>query len=58
MIHINLLAGTTAPTPRLAVIESGWRVTVTCSVIVVATVVVIGWRVWSLRQDRANSVRR
>ena len=51
MIRINLLAGSAVPPPRRASIDLGQRVTVACSVIVVATVVVIGWRFWSLRQE-------
>lgn len=51
MIRINLLAGTTAATPPPTSIDLGQRVTVACSVILVATIVVIGWRFWSLRQE-------
>ena len=51
MIRINLLSGSTVSTPRRASIDLGQRVTVACSVIVVATVVVMGWRFWSLRQE-------
>ena len=51
MIRINLLAGSTVPPPRRASIDLGQRVTLACSVIVVATAVVIGWRFWSLRQE-------
>ena len=51
MIRINLLAGRTALPPRRASIDLSQRVTVACSVIVVAMVMVIGWRFWSLRQE-------
>lgn len=54
MIRINLLAGSTVPRPRRASIGLGQRVTLACSVIVVATVVVIGWRFWSLRQESSQ----
>ena len=51
MIRINLLAGRAVPPPRRASIDLAQRVTVACSVIVVATLVVIGWRFWSLRHQ-------
>ena len=51
MIRINLLTGTAAPAPRRTSINLGQRVTVACSVIVVVTLMVIGWRFWSLRQE-------
>jgi hypothetical protein len=38
MIRINLLAGSAVPPARRASIDLGQRVTVACSVIVVATV--------------------
>ena len=54
MIRINLLGGNTAATPAPASIDLGQRVTVACSVIVVATIVVLGWRFWSLRQESSE----
>ena len=54
MIRINLLAGDRDRAGRRVGIDLGQKVTVACSVILVVTVVVIGWRFWSLRQDSAE----
>ena len=54
MIRINLLAVERDRTKRWAGVEIGQRVTIGCSVILVVTVVGIGWRFWSLRQDTAR----
>ena len=51
MIRINLLAVERERTTRRAGIEIGQKVTIGCSVILVAAVVGIGWRFWSLRQE-------
>ena len=53
MIRINLLAVERNRTKRRAGIAIGQKVTIGCSVILVVTVVGIGWRFWSLRQDGA-----
>jgi len=57
MIRINLLAGSAAPPPPRGSVDVGQRVTLACSVILVAMVVVIGWRFWSLRQE-SNQVQQ
>ncbi len=57
MIRINLLAGSCAGAARAGGIDLGQRVTVACSVILVATVVVIGWRFWSVRESAAQMTR-
>jgi len=52
MIRINLLAverKTTSPAADL-----GQRITVGCSLLLVATAVLLGWRYWSLRQESAR----
>ena len=54
MIRINLLAGSGARGVRRPLIDLGQKVTVACSVILVVTVVVIGWRFWSIRQQAAQ----
>ena len=51
MIRINLLVDAGGRAGRRPVIDLGQRVTVACSVILVVTVVVIGWRFWSMRQQ-------
>ena len=51
MIRINLLAGDRDGTKRGVEIDLGQKVTIGCSVILVATIVLIGWRFWSVRQD-------
>ena len=57
MIRINLLAVERDRTKRRAGIEIGQKVTIGCSVILVMTVVAIGWRFWSLRQQAAQLVQ-
>ena len=51
MIRINLLGGDRDRTQRGGEVDLWQKVTIGCSVILVATVVLIGWRFWSLRQD-------
>ena len=51
MIRINLLAGDRDRTNRGVEVDLGQKVTIGCNVILVAMVVLIGWRFWSLRQD-------
>ena len=57
MTRINLLAGSAAPPPPRGSVDVVQRVTLACSVILVAMVVVIGWRFWSLRQE-SNQVQQ
>ena len=54
MIRINLLAGDRDRPKRGVEVDLAQKVTIGCSVILVATVVLIGWRFWSLRQDSAQ----
>ena len=54
MIRINLFAGSGGRGGSRPVIDLGQKVTVACSVILVITVVVIGWRFWSMRQQAAQ----
>ena len=50
MIRINLLAVERGTAKRAALIPAAHRVTIAASLIVLATVLVIGWWYWSLRQ--------
>lgn len=54
MIRINLLAVERDRTKRRAGIEVGQKVTIGCSVILVVTVVAMGWRFWTLREQGAR----
>ena len=51
MIRINLLAVERGRTTHRVGIELGQKVTIGCIVILVVTVVGIGWRFWSLQQN-------
>ena len=51
MIRINLLAVERDRTKRRAGIEIGQQVTIGCAVILLGTVVGIGWQFWALRGD-------
>ena len=50
MIRINLLAGAGTGSRRRPALDVGQRITLACSLILVLTVVLVGWRFWSLRQ--------
>jgi type IV pilus assembly protein PilN len=50
MIRINLLAVERGTAKRAALIPAAHRVTIAASLIVLATVLLIGWWYWSLRQ--------
>ena len=52
MIRINLLAVERKTTSSAA--DLGQRITVGCSLLLVATAVLLGWRYWSLRQESAR----
>ena len=58
MIRINLIGGAPGQAPQRAAMDMAQRVTVACSVILVVTIVVIGWRYWSLRQEAVQVPRR
>lgn len=51
MIRINLLAVDRERAKRRASFQLGQKVTIGCSLILLATVVLIGWWYWSLRRD-------
>jgi type IV pilus assembly protein PilN len=50
MIHINLLAVEREKSRQRAALDPAQRVTVLCSLLLVATALGVGWRWWSLRQ--------
>jgi type IV pilus assembly protein PilN len=50
MIRINLLGGERKKTTRAIALDPGQRLTLLCSLILVATVLGIGWWYWSLSQ--------
>ncbi|MBA2305209.1 MAG: PilN domain-containing protein [Acidobacteria bacterium] len=50
MIRINLLAVERGTTKRSAIIPAAHRVTIGASLILLATVLAVGWWFWSLRQ--------
>ncbi len=54
MIRINLLAVERKTTSPRA-LDLGQRITVGCSLLLVATAVLLGWRFWSLRQESARA---
>ena len=54
MIRINLLTVDRDRTKRKATFEIGQKITVACSLILVAAALVVGWWFWSLQRDSAN----
>ncbi len=54
MIRINLLAVDRERAKRRATFQIGQKVTIGCSLILLATVLFIGWWYWSLRRDSAQ----
>jgi type IV pilus assembly protein PilN len=54
MIRINLLGTERKPAKKAASFDVGQRVTVACSLILVATVVGIGWWFWTLQNESAR----
>ena len=50
MIRINLLSVERERTKRRALIPAAHRVTIAASLILIATVLIVGWWFWSLRQ--------
>lgn len=54
MIRINLLAVERERAKRRAGIQAGQKVTIGCSLILLATALGIGWWWWSLRQEGAR----
>jgi len=54
MIRINLLSVERERTKKKAAFQSGQKVTIACSLVLVMTVVFIGWRYLSLNKDSAQ----
>jgi type IV pilus assembly protein PilN len=54
MIRINLLAVERERTKKRATFQTGQKVTVACSLVLVMTVVLIGWRYLSLNKESAQ----
>ena len=54
MIKINLLAVDRERAKRRAKFQIGQKVTVACSLILVATALLLGWWYWSLKNDSAD----
>lgn len=54
MIRINLLTVDRERSKRKAKFQIGQKVTVACSLILVAAALVVGWWFWSLQRDSAN----
>lgn len=52
MIRINLLAVERKPVPTG--IDVAQKVTIGCTLLLLATAALLGWRYWSLRQESAN----
>ena len=50
MIRINLLAVERSPAKRSVVIPAAQRITIAASLILLSTVLLVGWWFWSLRQ--------
>lgn len=51
MIRINLLAVERERTKKKVTFNVGQKLTVACSLILIATAVVIGWRYWTIQRD-------
>ncbi|MBA3639741.1 MAG: PilN domain-containing protein [Acidobacteria bacterium] len=51
MIRINLLAVERRPAKRSMMIPEGQRITIVASLILLSTVLLVGWWFWSLRQS-------
>jgi len=54
VIKINLLAVDRDRVKRKAVLQTGQKVTVLCSLILVATALGVGWWFWALQKDSAD----
>jgi type IV pilus assembly protein PilN len=54
MIHINLLAVEREKSRQRQAFDPAQRVTILCSLLLVATALGVGWRWWSLRQASAR----
>jgi type IV pilus assembly protein PilN len=54
MIRINLLAAERAQVKKKLTFQTGQKLTLACSLILVAAVLLIGWRYWSLTRESAQ----
>jgi type IV pilus assembly protein PilN len=54
MIRINLLSAERHPVKKAALLQLGQKLTVACSLILIAAALVIGWRFWALRQESSR----
>ena len=54
MIRINLLASERAQTRKKLTFQIGQKLTVGCSLILVAALLIVGWRYWSLTRQSAQ----
>ena len=54
MIRINLLTGERQVRKVAAPFELGQKLTLACSLILLAAALVVGWRFWTLREDSAR----
>ena len=54
MIRINLLASERAQVKKKVTFHTGQKLTVGCSLILVAAVLLVGWRYWSLTRQSAQ----
>jgi type IV pilus assembly protein PilN len=53
MIKINLLASERKVVKKRAAFQAGQKLTIACSLILIVTALVVGWRYWSLEKDSA-----
>ena len=54
MIRINLLASERAQAKKKLTFQTGQKLTLGCSLILVAAALLIGWRYWSLNRQSAR----
>jgi type IV pilus assembly protein PilN len=54
MIKINLLAVERKAVKRAVAFQSGHKLTIGCSAILIITALVVGWRYWSIQQESAQ----
>jgi type IV pilus assembly protein PilN len=54
MIRINLLTLERQPVKKAVAFQIGQKLTVACSLILIAAAVLIGWRYWALREESAG----
>src|SRR5262245_24730123 len=54
MIKINLLAVERKAVKRVIAFQSGQKLTIGCSAILIVTALFVGWRYWSIQQESAQ----